>query len=544
MSNIVPAAPSTGIAGFADLLRSALDDSRHLAPATAAAVACRGELVAVDLHGAPRRDPARTAEGTVFRIASMTKSFLAATALALRDDGVLDLHAPAAEYVPGLAAATFGGRPVSLSLAALLSNRAGLTEDNAWGDEHLGEPRTHISELVESGLPLSTFPDTEYQYSNLGISMIGRAIEAVADAPVERVMRERIIEPLGLSHTRPEASQYPQGSDLAAGFRTFDEGRTFSPEPYVGSGALACIGSLFSTLGDIARWMHFLGSAFSDSPLAPDVLSAESRRELQSVRTMIPASGARFEGRDVDGVGYGYGVVVEHDRRFGRIVQHAGGLPGFSSHMRWHVASGVGVIVFGNSDAFRAGAVASRALNDALTAVDAPAAVVRPWPQTLAAASALDALVLDDRPLSDVSGLLARNVLRDVPLEVRAARMRAAHDEVGRPLRTAAPLADRVVTARDAASLRWRIPCERGTLICDVHLMGLREPIVQSFSVRVGDGTRPRGESADVSEHYAVQLPRITEESLHPAQRPAGGSSGADASRSACSTVDDTSAER
>lgn len=494
-------------AAAADALRAALAEVRHLAPATAAAVACRGELIAVDVQGSPRRDGSVTTESTVFRIASMTKSFLAATALALRDDGLLDLHAPASEYVPGLAGATFRGRAASLTLSALLSNRAGLTEDNAWGDEHLGESRAVIGGIVDSGLPLSTFPDTEYQYSNLGISMIGRAIETVANASVEQVMRDRIIDPLGLTNTRAEASLYPAGADLAAGFRTFDDGGTFAPEPYVGSGALACIGSLFSTLGDIAGWMHFLGSAFGDAPVAEDVLSAASRRELQSARTIIPASDARLDGREVDGVGYGYGVVVEHDRRFGRIVQHAGGLPGFSSHMRWQPATGVGAVVFGNSDAFSAGRVAGRALHDVLSAVDAPAAVVRPWPQTVAAASVLDALVREKRPLSEASDLLARNVLRDIPLEVRMARLRDALDEVGDPVGPAEPFVDRILTARDSASLRWRIACERGVLICDVHLMGLRHPIVQSFSVRVGEHGRPKGESEDVTAHYAVELP-------------------------------------
>ncbi|MDQ0644122.1 serine hydrolase domain-containing protein [Microbacterium murale] len=491
----------------ADGLRNALAATRHLAPATAAAITHHGEILAVDVQGTPRRDGSPTARGTVFRIASMTKSFLAATALALRDDGLLDLHAPAAEYVPGLAAATFQGRPVSMTLSSLLSNRAGLTEDNAWVDEMLGEPRELIGELVDSGLRLAALPDSEYHYSNLGISMIGRAIESVTGLPVEVVMQERIIDPLGLSDTRAAASLYPRGTDLALGFRTFDDGMTFVEEPFVGSGALACIGSLFSTLDDIARWMHFLSTAFDADPVAEDVLCAASRRELQGARSMIPISGARFDRHDVDGAGYGYGVVVEHDRRFGRILQHAGGLPGFSSHMRWHPASGLGAVVFGNSDAFDAGPVAAQALRDTLTTIGAPAAIVRPWSDTLAAASVLDDLVRTGRPLSDATDLLARNVLRDVPVPVRDTRLRAAFDEVGDPLRHAGPVSQRIVTARDAASLRWRIPCERGALICDVHLMGLPDPLVQSFSIRVGDGDIPRGEVSDVTAHYAVELP-------------------------------------
>lgn len=507
------AATGSGITDLASHARDALAarlDAPTLrrAPASIAAVVHRGRVVAVSTHGQPRRDGAATAASTVFRIASMSKSFLGATALALRDDGLLDLHAPASEYLPGLPAAHTGDAPVTLD--ALLSNRAGLAEDNAWGDRKLGASRAELAAVV-AGLIPSTLPGTEYQYSNIGISLIGRAIEAVTGREVEAVVRDRMLDPLGLTDTRAAADLYPAGSDLAAGFRTFDDGATFAPEPYVGSGALACIGSLFSTVRDIAVWADFLGSAFdADTTGTTDTagtaaLSASSRRELQTARTLIPI-GAPSAGRELDGLGYGYGLVVEHDRRFGRIVQHAGGLPGFSSHMRWQPATGIGVVVFGNSDAFGAGRIATDVLTDVLTRVDAPAAVVRPWPETLDAARRIDELVAADRPLSDAAGILASNVLLDVPESVRSERLTAALAQVG-PIRTdAAPFADRIVAAADRSALRWVVPCERGALVCDVHLVGLREPVVQEFTIQVaGEGGRkPRDEGPRVTDHHRV----------------------------------------
>ena len=491
-----------------DALAARLDTpTLRRAPASIAAVVHRGRVVAVSTHGQPRRDGAATAESTVFRIASMSKSFLGATALALRDDGLLDLHVPATEYIPELAAAHAGDALVTLD--ALLSNRAGLAEDNAWGDRRLGASRAELAAVVAAGLTPSTQPGTEYQYSNIGISLIGRALEAVTGREVEAVVRDRMLDPLGLTDTRAAADLYPAGSDLAAGFRTFDDGATFAPEPYVGSGALACIGSLFSTARDIAVWADFLGSAFDAETADADgatVLSASSRRELQTARTLIPI-GAPSVGRELDGLGYGYGLVVEHDRRFGRIVQHAGGLPGFSSHMRWQPATGIGVVVFGNSDAFGAGRIATDVLTDVLTRVDAPAAVVRPWPETLDAARRIDELVAADRPLSDAAGILASNVLLDVPESVRAERLAAALAEVG-PIRAdAAPFADRIVAAADRSALRWVVPCERGALVCDVHLVGLREPVVQEFTIQVaGEGGRkPRDEAARVTDHHRVE---------------------------------------
>lgn len=509
-----PAADDSLAAQASAALAARLDErTLRRAPASIAAVVRHGDIVAVRTHGEPRRDGRSTTEGTIFRIASMSKSFLAATALALRDDGLLDLHASAAEYVPAIATARFGGEMDAITLDALLSNRGGLTEDNAWGDDHLGASRAELAAVVGAGLNLSARPGTEYQYSNIGISLIGRAIEAVTGREVEDVVRERMLDPLNLGDTRTSAGLYPSAADLAAGFRTFDDGSTFAPEPYVGSGALACIGSLFSTVQDIATWTHFLGSAFTASPddTAPGgdaVLRAASRRELQTARTLMPTSIALSSGRELDGAGYGYGLVVEHDRRFGRVVQHAGGLPGFSSHMRWQPASGIGVIVFGNSDAFGAGGIAADLLSDVLTRVDAPAAVVRPWPETFEAARAIDALLAAGRPLSETPGLLAENVLRDVPEKVRAARLAAALADVG-PIRTdAAPFHERIVSAADRSALRWVVPCERGVLVCDVHLVGLRDPLVQEFAVGVAgaDGRTPRDEPPRVTDHHRVVL--------------------------------------
>jgi hypothetical protein len=68
------------------------------------------------------------------------------------------------------------------------------------------------------------------------------------------------------------------------------------------------------------------------------------------------------------------------------------------------------------------------------------------------------------------------------------------------------PFASRVVSAVDESSLRWTIPCASGALVCDVHLVGLREPLVQSLDVQVAgdDGRKPRGESARVTDHHRV----------------------------------------
>lgn len=526
LGGAVRALPSD--AEVAQAARTALDarlDAATLrrAPASLAAVVHRGRVVEVRTHGEPRRDGAATREDTVFRIASMSKSFLAAAALSLRDEGLLDLHAPVTRYVPELASAEFEDRAAELTLDLLLSNRGGLAEDNAWGDRNLGLPRDEMSRHVADGLRLSAEPGTVYQYSNLGVSIIGRAIEAATGAAVEDVIEQRVLTPLGLSSTRSDAPLYPEGTDLAAGFRTFDDGITFAPEPYAGCGALGCIGSLFSTAADVATWMHFLGSALEPYAFGvagteasfERVLSARSRREMQTARTLMSTTASRFNGRELEGVGYAYGLIVEQHARFGCVVQHAGGLPGFSSHMRWHPVSGVGVVVLGNSDAFEAGSIAGDLLESVLSALNAPSAVVRPWDQTLAAAQAVDAAVRGSASLASLAEtpeLVSPHLLADIPARVRDARLASLLETVGVPLapdgEPSGALVQRIISAPESSTLRWGIPCQHGTLLAEVHLVGLRTPLLQGviFWVAGAQGALPAGEPISSDWRSAAAL--------------------------------------
>lgn len=487
-------------------------------PAPAMVVAAFDDSGVIAWHGSgmPRRDGEGVTRHTVFRIASMTKSFLAATALALVEEGRLDLSADIREYLPYVRLLA-GDEPQTVTVGELLSNRSGLPEDNAWGDRQLGSDREAIAELVTAGIRLTTLPGIGYQYSNLGMSLVGRAIETLVGHTIEQEIRERFIDPLGLTHTRFDPADYPEGTDIAPGFRTFDAGESFVPEPLLTTGALACIGGLFSTVDDVARWAWFLGSAFTEAPDRPDLLSPRSRRDMQRTHTSIPAP-LPTDDRDFASLGYGLGLFVSEDRRFGRMADHSGGLPGFSSHMRWHVESGVGTVAFGNSDGFRSETYAVAAHARVLEAVDTPSSTVRPWPEAVAAAERFDALLCAGESLGGAAEFAAENLFADVPVEVRDDRVAELLRTVGLPLAQPAFI-DRIVGAADAGQLRWRIDCELGSLVCDIRMIGLRVPLVQSLTVMIAEpgGRKPASEEPNGRDRAAIVLSR------NPASSPSNG---------------------
>src|SRR3712207_9412711 len=75
--------------------------------------------------------------------------------------------------------------------------------------------------------------------------------------------------------------------------------------------------------------------------------SRASRREMQQAHRAFRSSLDAETGR-LDAGGYGFGLVVTHDLRFGHLVHHAGGLPGFGSYMAWLPDHGVGVVGLAN----------------------------------------------------------------------------------------------------------------------------------------------------------------------------------------------------
>src|ERR1700722_5277532 len=152
-------------------------------PGLAYGVVIDGELVhAAGLGERGLGGPAPDAD-TVFRIASMTKSFTASAVLALRDDGALRLDDPAEAYLPelrGWPPVTRGSVPVSPR--HLLTMTAGFPTDDPWGDRQQGMPLEEFSAFLAGGVSFARAPGIGFEYSKLGYAILGRFISSVGGA--------------------------------------------------------------------------------------------------------------------------------------------------------------------------------------------------------------------------------------------------------------------------------------------------------------------------------------------------------------------------
>ena len=284
----------------------------------------------------------------VYRIASMTKSFSCAVLLTLRDEGRLLLDEAVVTYAPefaGLGAPSI--ESPQITVRHLMTMSSGLATDDAWADRHLDMTDEELDAHVAGGLVLASVPGTAFEYSNLGFAILGRVVRNITGAPLQRLVTDRLLEPLGLT-----SSTWTEPTGAVRGYRERSEaGAELIVERSLGDGVMAPMGGLFTTVDDLAKWTGFLADAFRpDTEEDSTPLSKASRREMQQVsRAYFNHARSSEPGHAERSGGYGFGLnVLPHDR-LGTVVAHSGGLPGFGSNMRWVPRLGVGVVALANS---------------------------------------------------------------------------------------------------------------------------------------------------------------------------------------------------
>lgn len=301
---------------------------------------------------------------TMFRIASMTKSFTALAILKLRDEGKLSLDDPASKYIPELARLrlpTSDSAPIRVR--TLLTHSAGFPEDNPWGDQQLGQPDATLTRWLEAGIPFSTPPETAYEYSNYGFALLGRIVAKASGRDYRDYLEKEILAPLGMKATTLEPSAAP-AQMRATGYRK--TGDQYSEEPPLPHGSFGAMGGLLTSANDLARYVAFHLSAWPlrDGPVRGPVRRSSVREMHRLWRFAVMAADRPNPAAPlrVTGSGYGYGLSISRDCRFGHIVGHGGGLPGFGSYMIWLPEYGVGVIAMANLTYAGPGQVALQAL--------------------------------------------------------------------------------------------------------------------------------------------------------------------------------------
>ena len=413
---------------------------------------------------------------TTFRIASCTKSFTIVALLMLLDEGKLNLDQLITDFVPEFTFSNLSGKKTIPTLRHLASMASGLPTDDPWADRQESISPQDLREIVGRGVNAVSTTGELFQYSNLGFALLGLTIESVSGRDFREFVSTQILKPLGMDQTGFNADDFPEG-DLAMGYRKVEE--NWVELPFSPSGSFSSIGGLFSSGRDLRIWSNWFFSAFDEKVTGEALLSKASRREMQYIQTPVPLSAQPSDQERVSG--YGLGLFVEYDRHFGQFVSHSGGYPGFSSHMRWHIPTGLSVVVLENATYSGAMATAIALMDAALQGLNFQLPKPEVWAITYEFAAKADALV---RNWSDTlaAEIFSENVGLDIPFRERAASIETLVGEVG----GLGEFAEIILEKSDSPlHLVWKIPANQGELICEIRLTPNFHPQIQTFRVKI-----------------------------------------------------------
>jgi D-alanyl-D-alanine carboxypeptidase len=308
---------------------------------------------------------------SLYRIASITKTFTGVAIMQLRDAGRLTLDDPMAVHLPELRGADQSVAPIeSVTIRRALSHESGLMSEPPGTDfavpRYEGVAERNLARAGEIGARVP--PNSQSKYSNLGYQLLGEVVARVSGTPYVEYVTSEILQPLGMTSTAFEPL-----SDALTGRRATGYGpRRFSDElePAVAMPGLWAEGGLWSCVEDLARWLSFQFRVDAGARDGAQVLAGSTLREMQRPRYLVDEAWT-----------FASAIAWHAIRRNDVIwVQHSGGLPGFITDVCFDPTERVGAIALLNGVedagelAMDLGEIARTAIREAAPTIDAPAA--------------------------------------------------------------------------------------------------------------------------------------------------------------------------
>lgn len=373
---------------------------------------------------------------SLFRIASMSKSFAAMAILKLRDEGKLNLDDPAYFYIPQLKNLKYPTADAPhITIRHLLTHGAGFPEDNPWGDRQLADSDKDLMKLLSKQLSFSNPPGIAYEYANLGFALLGKIITVVSGMRYQDYIKKNIWEPLGMKTTTYEYDDVAPDK-LAHGYRWLNN--KWNEEALLHDtkdGSWGAMGAMISSIDEFANYMAFHLSAWPPNNAKDDgPIKRSSVREMHHPwrwNGFIP-NYKYPDGRTcaiTSAYCYGLGWTKDCDGK--TYIAHSGGLPGFGSQWRIMPEYGIGIVSFANRTYAPMGFVNLKILDTIIK-------IAQLQPMQLPASKILEqrknelVKLLPDWNNAQQSGIFAENFFPDYPIDTLKKYARDLYAKAGK----------------------------------------------------------------------------------------------------------------
>lgn len=256
---------------------------------------------------------------TLYSICSITKLFTSIAIMQLYEQGKLRLDDSVRAVLPEFNIHQQFEDSGPITIRSLLTHSSGLPRESDFpywtGPEYKFPTKKQVTEKLdeqETLYPASTY----FQYSNLGMTILGDIVEKLSGKRYDDYVEENILKPLRLSNTlcKPPADQAAR--KLATGYSSLKRDGTRDPVPLFDTRGMKPAAGFYSTVEDLARFAAWQFRLLDRG--GKEILQASTLREMQRVHWVDPDWK----------VHWGLGFVV-YQQGGKTLVGHSGSCPGY-----------------------------------------------------------------------------------------------------------------------------------------------------------------------------------------------------------------------
>lgn len=258
---------------------------------------------------------------TIYSICSISKLFTSVAIMQLRDAGKLRLEDLISDHLPWFNLKQQFPDTGPITIRSLLTHSSGLPRESDYpywtGPDFPFPSQEQVKAKLESQKTLYA-PSTYFQYSNLGMTLLGEIVAQISGIPYQKYIEENILKPLRLADTRTNLPEPLWGQKLSTGYTALKRDGTRDMLPLFQAKGITAAAGFSSTVEDLARFASWQFRLLEKG--GEEILKASTLREMHRVHWMDP------DWKTTWGLGFS---VWEADGR--TMVGHGGSCPGYRS---------------------------------------------------------------------------------------------------------------------------------------------------------------------------------------------------------------------
>lgn len=258
-----------------------------------------------------------------FSICSISKLFTSVAIMQLVDDGKIKLDDPIKKHLPWFNISNNFNNSNSITIKSILTHSSGLPRESNhpyWSGPEFPFPTKQdvINELGNQKMLYS--PSEYYQYSNLGLSLLGYVVEAVSGVSYSQYINNEILIPLSMIDTKTFMSKDDYGNSLSIGYSSLKRNGKRDKVNFFNANGIEAAAGFTSTVSDIAKFARWQMKLYDGSE--KNILTPETIKEMHKIHWHDKLTSVKY--------GLGFGIFNFDNENW---VGHGGSCPGYRSQL-------------------------------------------------------------------------------------------------------------------------------------------------------------------------------------------------------------------